>query len=827
MKRKIKTSLSMLLVATLLVTPTSVNVYASTTSKIVDTEIAEGETYFIKDDSSLWRNNENGTFTKIAENVLTVYPESKWGDCAYITKDNKLMIYEFNTKKGKGVNTEVTTSVKDVVFTDYEMYLLTTTGELYEYTFQYKNYFDGSYKFNSFILTEGVDKFTADNYSLWVIKSDKTLWYNENSYMEDGIKILDNVKDVVAGADEVYILSNDGKLYNYSNYYYDDVNITVENVIETNVKDIQLNVRAIDDFEEVITVFLIKNDNTLWGLGENTHGQLGAEFGVATTEDFVKIADNVVDVDISKKHTTYVTKDGKLWGMGSNKNGELGTAEGDKIDKFNDEGYCVIATDVESADLFYDVTTYRLEDGSLWGLGSNNYNIISDNDKANIIEPQLIAEDVKWWNTENTGDSLPYVVGEDRELYFNGMNYSLEIGENYITSDVYRKMYEFTLDYLYIDLTFEYFLENKKEVFNLIYDKEYELTEEESRLYYEKQNEFVKNFLDETNSIPISTGVVQSSEEYFVDTKNDLYIIDENNKPTKIRSNVVQVFTENYDIYIVDTSGKLYCAKGYEYVDLSFNYDFDWEDYRNDLEPGDRVVRTEYTRKGSEVVVMRKVKDLNFVDTGISGVTNIEGISEDIYVLKNNGSLLKIETIYDYVYIDNDGEYSGKVNIEYETYNYRDVVANFKNVEIEDDAMYFGYEGELSSYWSGYLEIYNKNELVFVEDNTFKITEIANGVQNFNIAYDQIVYVDKNDVLWGRGDNSFNQLISNGDYYYEEFVKIAEGVKTADIDGDTLILLKKDGTLLGRGLNTEGELGFGVIGYYYDIKNVHTPTQIQ
>ncbi len=827
MKRKVKSSLSMFLIATMLVVPTTVEVYAADTTKIINTEVALEETYFIKDDSSLWKSNDDGTFTKIGDNILAVYPDSEWGDCAYITKDNTLIIYEYNSRNGKGVTSEVAKNVKSVQFTEYESYYLTTGGELYECTFKYKNHFDNSYKFSTSVVAEDVQAFATDAFSLWYIDSNNDLWYNEYMYYpEDAEIVFENVKDIKAGSYSAYVLDLAGNLYYIDEYYWGDVEITTDNIVATDVKAVEIGVLT-DDFEESINAFIIKNDNSLWGKGTNTNGQFGVEFGTSTTEEFTKIASDVVDVDTSATHTTYITKDGKLWGMGNNNKGQLGSATGDKVEAFDNEGFVEIATGVEIADLYYDITTYKLEDGSLWGLGNNYSNVFSNTDKLNVSEPILIAEDVKWWNTENTGDTIPYVVGEDRALYYNGINYGFEIGQTYQNSDVYRELYEFYFDSLGLDITFDYYIENKEEVENLMNEASYNLTAEEEAALTKKQDEFVLNFLNESNAKSIATGVVQSSEEYFVDTNNDLYIINENNEAVKIRSDVKTVFTENEYVLIVDTNDKLYIADAYEYVRLKFDYEFDWSDYKNDLEPGDQVVSQENTRKGSDVVVNRKINDLNFLYTGITGVAQIEGLYDDTYVLKNDGTLVLIQATTDYIYIDNDGEYSGKVSIEYEDFNYRDVADDFEEVEIEDDTMYYGYEGEYSSYWSGYLDIYNKEDLLVLGDMTFKITNLATGAKNFDVMYDQLVYVDKNDILWANGDNSYGQLLNDGEDYYSDYIKIADDVKMAGIDGCTLILLKNDGTLLGRGLNNSGELGIKEIGYYYNANNIFTPKQIQ
>ncbi len=829
MKKNIKSSLSMFLIATLLVAPNSTMIYASTdTNKIVEVEVDEDETYFIKEDGSLWRNGENTDFVKVWDDVVEVYPESEWGDCAFLTKDGTLMLYEHSSKNNIGYTTEVATNVKSAQFTPFELYIVTNNNELVLYTVKYKNQSDLQYKFESEFLLDNVEDVISNGFGIWTIDSSKTLWYYEYSTEKEPEKVLSNVSSVAFGNESAFVLDINGNLYNINNYITQsynnkNLNVTKDNIIATDVKEIATN---FNDSYNKSTVFIIKEDNTLWGLGGNYTGQLGTGRGNDVIKDFVKIADNVKDVDVSSTHTVYVTNDGKLWGMGSNKSGELGDSKEEAILEFDENGYVEIATDVESADLFYNITTFRLVDGTLWGLGDNTNNVISSDTIENYIDPMLIAENVKWWNVENLGNTLPYVVGEEKELYFNGINYSFEIGQIYINSDVYKEIYEFYFETLEIDTTFEYYKDNKIEVENIIYEKLSKLSDVEIAKFKKSLSDFLMGLLNESNSIPVSTGVVQSSEEYFVDTKNDLYIINENNEKVKIRSNVKSVFTENMDVYIVDTDDNLKYAKAYEDVELTLDYEFEFKDNRNDLEPGDQVSAVEYTETGSKVTVLRKVKDLNFVDVGIKGVKAIEGYNDNVFVLKNDGTLIEIEYLYDYVYKDKDGKYTGEIYLGTEKSDFREVKDKLKSIEVEDGIMYFGYEDENNEYWSGNATVLNKDELLILDGYGYKVSVVATGAETFAVDYDKIVYVDKNDILWGKGDNSKHQLTNENVVYYDEYIQIIDNVKMADVDENSLVVLLNDGTLIGRGLNEVGELGFEGQGAYYDPSNVYKPIEI-
>jgi len=67
--------------------------------------------------------------------------------------------------------------------------------------------------------------------------------------------------------------------------------------------------------------YVLKEDNSLWGLGSNNDGQLGDGTGVDHFDKFVKIADDVVNVfglvDTFVQHTCFLKSDGTLWGFGN------------------------------------------------------------------------------------------------------------------------------------------------------------------------------------------------------------------------------------------------------------------------------------------------------------------------------------------------------------------------------------------------------------------------------------------------------------------------------------------------------------------------------
>ncbi|HBG8494526.1 TPA: hypothetical protein KRH27_004001, partial [Clostridioides difficile] len=73
--------------------------------------------------------------------------------------------------------------------------------------------------------------------------------------------------------------------------------------------------------------FIIKNDNTVWCVGENSKGQLG--LGDTTQRNvFTKVGiDNVKEIICGMYHTFIIKNDNTVWACGLNNYGQLGLGD--------------------------------------------------------------------------------------------------------------------------------------------------------------------------------------------------------------------------------------------------------------------------------------------------------------------------------------------------------------------------------------------------------------------------------------------------------------------------------------------------------------------
>ena len=72
----------------------------------------------------------------------------------------------------------------------------------------------------------------------------------------------------------------------------------------------------------------IKDDGSLWGMGSNSHGQLGngTTTDLNTTQELIEAnsSNPIIEITHGYNHSLFLRADGSLWGMGMNNFGQLG-----------------------------------------------------------------------------------------------------------------------------------------------------------------------------------------------------------------------------------------------------------------------------------------------------------------------------------------------------------------------------------------------------------------------------------------------------------------------------------------------------------------------
>lgn len=197
-------------------------------------------------------------------------------------------------------------------------------------------------------------------------------------------------------------------------------------------------------------VVYVTTGNSLYGLGRNNAGQLGladtsnqtspvlidnsvtqvAAAGdatyyvkagtlyVATTSGPSLLVADVTKVSFGERGDYfYVTSTGDLWGWGLNENGLLGVSGGRSF-----ANRVLVDQNVADVAVGWDFVVYRKTDGSLWGLGENDFSQIQGGSTANVVAP---------FSMEPSG-VVEVAAGNDHVLYRKTDNSVHARGRNHL-----------------------------------------------------------------------------------------------------------------------------------------------------------------------------------------------------------------------------------------------------------------------------------------------------------------------------------------------------------------------------------------------------------
>ena len=171
--------------------------------------------------------------------------------------------------------------------------------------------------------------------------------------------------------------------------------------------------------------FILKNDNTLWGCGDNQYGQLG--LGDKSNRYTFTIIDsnpgNIKLVCCGKYYTLILQNNGTLWGCGDNQYGQLGLGDTNNRNIFTE-----ITNDVKSAYCGENYTFILKNDGTLWGCGENTSGQLGLGDKTNKSTFTQITINIDNINSVYCGNGHTIILKNDGTLWGCGLNQSGQLG---------------------------------------------------------------------------------------------------------------------------------------------------------------------------------------------------------------------------------------------------------------------------------------------------------------------------------------------------------------------------------------------------------------
>jgi alpha-tubulin suppressor-like RCC1 family protein len=238
--------------------------------------------------------------------------------------------------------------------------------------------------------------------------------------------VASNVTAIAAGGGHSLFLKSDGSLWAMGNDFAGQLGDGGEgfNIQNTPEQIVASNVTAIAGGGEH-NLFL-KSDGSLWAMGYNFYGQLGdgtygsPSYGYATNRPEQIVASNVTVIAAGDYHSLFLKNDGSLWVMGDNEYGQLGDGTTNNVNRPEQ----IVASGVTAIAAGAGHSLFLKSDGSLWAMGYNGDGELGDGTLNNTNQPEQILGPYN--QIQITGQSSS---GTNMQLSFVGIalkNYALD-----------------------------------------------------------------------------------------------------------------------------------------------------------------------------------------------------------------------------------------------------------------------------------------------------------------------------------------------------------------------------------------------------------------
>ena len=226
-------------------------------------------------------------------------------------------------------------------------------------------------------------------------------------------------------SNHTFILKNDGTLWGCGNNSYGQLGLgdTTNRAIFTQIITNADNIKSVySGYDHTI---ILKNDDTLWGCGANGSGQLGLG-DTSNRYIFTQIItniDNVKSVCCGGRHTMILKNDNTLWGCGWNEYGQLGLG-----DNTNRTTFIKITDDVKLVDCGRGHTIVLKNDGTLCGCGRNSYGQLGIGNTTNKYTFTQITTNADNIKSIYCGDNYELILKNDGTLWGCGRNANGQLG---------------------------------------------------------------------------------------------------------------------------------------------------------------------------------------------------------------------------------------------------------------------------------------------------------------------------------------------------------------------------------------------------------------
>jgi len=275
----------------------------------------------------------------------------------------------------------------------------------------------------------------AGDFQSLYVTSDGSLWAMGANYFGQlgdstitdrnaPVQVASNVTAIAGGSDFSVYVSSDGELWGMG---YNGCGVLGKSVAIGSFGDTPAQVTTATNVIAVSAgsdhILYLTNDGKLWGMGNNSYGQLGT----GSSDDInhvtpVQVASNVTAFAAGSYHSLYVTGDGKLWALGNNDTGQLGIGSSD-TDAHATPVQVQATSNVTTIAAGYAHSLYATSDGTLWGMGRNWEGELGDS--TDTSAPVQITSNV---TAIAVGDTHSLYVTSDGKLHALGGNDKGQLG---------------------------------------------------------------------------------------------------------------------------------------------------------------------------------------------------------------------------------------------------------------------------------------------------------------------------------------------------------------------------------------------------------------
>ena len=242
--------------------------------------------------------------------------------------------------------------------------------------------------------------------------------------IEDGRFVILSV-----GGSFAYTRSADGKFKTWGDNQFGQLgkghikqNMKVTDFTPHN-KDVDLT-----RIKDVITgsdyCFLLMEDGTLWGVGNNSYLPLTVKEGIYSSQVKIDLPVAPAAVQSGFGHVLALTEDGEVYAWGRNSEGQVGNGKTGKVMK-------PVKLALQNIVQIVCGGKYSLaldKDGQLWGWGDNEFNVVSPGRDKRILTPTKIdTGDIDIALIEACGDSA-VLLDRQGTLWTWGRNQNQQLG---------------------------------------------------------------------------------------------------------------------------------------------------------------------------------------------------------------------------------------------------------------------------------------------------------------------------------------------------------------------------------------------------------------